>query len=243
MVTAISKDFLRMVCAPYFEHMLEAVHQAVQQQQQQQQQDAASAAAASTFQQCSPYEEALTSDEGESGGAFSTLFSADSTPGVASNVSAEQHFQNRVHGNMCRQSGSSTAVDAAREGAKAHHQQVVSEAGHGKEKAIMVCRHWKAKGHCRMEAECKFLHPEHKRGIGLQVEAEGMDLGNALVGALPKDLLALSTVAGSTKSKRSRKKNNLESRPVVPVPTQMQQLPSYGCGGDAQSAQGIVASM
>jgi hypothetical protein len=31
---------------------------------------------------------------------------------------------------------------------------------------LMVCRHWKAKGWCRYDSQCKFQHPEHKRGIG-----------------------------------------------------------------------------
>lgn len=35
------------------------------------------------------------------------------------------------------------------------------------EKSQMVCRHWKTKGWCRMEGQCKFLHPEHKRGSGV----------------------------------------------------------------------------
>jgi hypothetical protein len=34
------------------------------------------------------------------------------------------------------------------------------------EKSTMVCRHWKSKGWCRLETNCKFLHPEHKRGVG-----------------------------------------------------------------------------
>lgn len=37
------------------------------------------------------------------------------------------------------------------------------------EKSIMVCRHWKSKGFCRLESKCKFLHPEHKCGIGAAV--------------------------------------------------------------------------
>lgn len=36
------------------------------------------------------------------------------------------------------------------------------------EKRVMVCRHWKSKGFCRMGEKCKFLHPEHKRGTGSQ---------------------------------------------------------------------------
>lgn len=32
------------------------------------------------------------------------------------------------------------------------------------DKSVMVCRHWKSKGWCRMEMGCKFRHPESKRG-------------------------------------------------------------------------------
>jgi len=38
--------------------------------------------------------------------------------------------------------------------------------------SIMVCRHWKSKGWCRLESNCKFLHPEHKRGISAPCGAE-----------------------------------------------------------------------
>jgi len=31
--------------------------------------------------------------------------------------------------------------------------------------STMVCRHWKSKGWCRLESACKFLHPEHKKGV------------------------------------------------------------------------------
>jgi len=31
----------------------------------------------------------------------------------------------------------------------------------------MVCCHWKNKGWCRYQDQCKFAHPEHKRGIGI----------------------------------------------------------------------------
>jgi hypothetical protein len=33
------------------------------------------------------------------------------------------------------------------------------------EKSTMVCRHWKSKGLCKLGSKCKFLHPEHKRGV------------------------------------------------------------------------------
>lgn len=37
----------------------------------------------------------------------------------------------------------------------------------GVEKRAMVCRHWKSKGWCRLGSECRFLHPEYKRGSGM----------------------------------------------------------------------------
>lgn len=81
------------------------------------------------------------------------------------------------------------------------------------EKSVMVCRHWKSKGWCRMEDKCKFLHPDHKRGSGARKGASSgggaairdaspahseEDIGDAEVdsGAAGK--------TGSTKSRRSR---------------------------------------
>jgi len=49
--------------------------------------------------------------------------------------------------------GSSEGEDADRSAAAA-------------QKTLMVCRHWKCKGFCRLGDQCKFLHPEHKRGVG-----------------------------------------------------------------------------
>jgi len=33
-------------------------------------------------------------------------------------------------------------------------------------KSRLVCCHWRSKGWCRYQDGCKFLHPEHKRGVG-----------------------------------------------------------------------------
>lgn len=35
----------------------------------------------------------------------------------------------------------------------------------GRAKNVSVCHHWKAKGLCRLGADCKFLHPDHKKGL------------------------------------------------------------------------------
>jgi hypothetical protein len=42
-------------------------------------------------------------------------------------------------------------------------------------KSQMVCRHWKSKGWCRYESQCKFLHPECKRGICSKSPTEFFD--------------------------------------------------------------------
>jgi hypothetical protein len=44
------------------------------------------------------------------------------------------------------------------------------------EKSQMVCRHWKTKGWCRYESQCKFLHPEYKRGICAKCPSENGDV-------------------------------------------------------------------
>jgi hypothetical protein len=51
------------------------------------------------------------------------------------------------------------------EGVDATNKAEDSESQSDVERSIMVCRHWKSKGWCRLESKCKFLHPEHKCGI------------------------------------------------------------------------------
>jgi len=45
-------------------------------------------------------------------------------------------------------------------------QDLLQQVGDGTdaERSVMVCRHWKSKGWCRLEDSCRFSHPEHKRG-------------------------------------------------------------------------------
>jgi len=62
------------------------------------------------------------------------------------------------------------------------------------ERTAMVCRHWKSKGWCRLESKCKFLHPEHKRGVS----AHGVCLGDDC------------TESGRRKKKSSKKRGTRE---------------------------------
>jgi hypothetical protein len=43
-------------------------------------------------------------------------------------------------------------------------------------KSQMVCRHWKSKGWCRYESQCKFLHPDCKRGVCATSPSEYFDI-------------------------------------------------------------------
>lgn len=44
------------------------------------------------------------------------------------------------------------------------------------EKTQMVCKHWKSKGCCRYESQCKFSHPENKRGVSARGPTENSDV-------------------------------------------------------------------
>jgi len=49
-------------------------------------------------------------------------------------------------------------------------------------KSHMVCRHWKTKGWCKYQASCKFLHPEHKRGVGAALtESVSLPVGRVMI--------------------------------------------------------------
>merc|ERR1719311_1497783 len=80
------------------------------------------------------------------------------------------------------------------------------------EKSVMVCRHWRSKGWCRMEANCKFLHPEHKCGVGFGTPSKAGGAGSttgvnsSLVnGGNSCEQLPLITADGKKKSNKKRK--------------------------------------
>merc|ERR1719424_440380 len=72
-----------------------------------------------------------------------------------------------------------------------------SEPASDTEKSIMVCRHWKSKGWCRMESKCKFLHLEHKRGVS----AVNAHSGNA-------ESATLAISAGRHKKRGGKNRSN-----------------------------------
>mmetsp|Transcript_51534 Transcript_51534/g.122565 ORF Transcript_51534/g.122565 Transcript_51534/m.122565 type:complete len:474 (-) Transcript_51534:125-1546(-) len=55
-----------------------------------------------------------------------------------------------------------------------HQQQHLQQPFHADEvlEESSVCRHWKTKGWCRLEANCKFLHPLQSRGMQQKNQAQ-----------------------------------------------------------------------
>jgi len=189
----ISKEFVRKVCEPFFEEMLEAVHQAVLCQMQGHSDEASSE---STQQQYHQYQAEPSTEDGSDVsefGAFSTVFSCPST-GVSEEglpVNIEPHCSQVV-------------------------QRALSHGTDEKEANVMVCRHWKSKGWCRMEDNCKFLHTERKRGVG-SVNGNKAGVMNGVCGNnaeisnsydqsnIQLDELALIAACGKKKSAKKRK--------------------------------------
>eukprot|EP00747_Dinoflagellata_sp_TGD_P050951 gnl/TRDRNA2_/TRDRNA2_147065_c1_seq1.p1 gnl/TRDRNA2_/TRDRNA2_147065_c1~~gnl/TRDRNA2_/TRDRNA2_147065_c1_seq1.p1 ORF type:complete len:464 (-),score=63.90 gnl/TRDRNA2_/TRDRNA2_147065_c1_seq1:138-1529(-) len=78
------------------------------------------------------------------------------------------------------------------------------------EKSVMVCRHWKSKGFCRMEDQCKFLHPEHKRGTAAP-PPKGSASGAAGGGAITTTAAPGTTGGGAAKTGGSTKSSSRRS--------------------------------
>lgn len=84
------------------------------------------------------------------------------------------------------------------------------------EKSVMVCRHWKSKGMCKLGNSCKFLHPDHKRGSGMaavgSLPQRGGEGGAGTDEASPEEAGGRSRRAGRTR--RGRPMSTFPSAPV-----------------------------
>jgi len=188
----ISRELLRTVCEPFFEQMLTALQQALQQpnkqQQQQQQSDTQTMQTLSmsktaclmrpTPRMCTKLDPMLDeeSTEAEELGAFASLLSGPSSEGGSIDATEAKSSENEVLPPPMPPSPKSN------EGS-----EKVSDA----ERHTMVCRHWKSKGWCRLESKCKFLHPEHKRGVAAHKGCSG---GNKTGGISKATNPSISTV-------------------------------------------------
>jgi hypothetical protein len=60
----------------------------------------------------------------------------------------------------------------------------------GKQGSTMVCHHWKSKGWCRLGADCKFVHPQEKRGVNQAQKSSKESMGKTTSSQLQNDDLA-----------------------------------------------------
>jgi hypothetical protein len=223
----ISKDFLRAVCEPFFDQMLMAVQQALQVQAEQAS-DATHLKHGMYQAPCQgthvinatcgqPCEEPSTVDGSETSdsGAFSSVLTPPSTQRAD-----EEHVkpaEEAFAALMCNVSDYSKAFPTHSEAPERNRQEVDSEGERSdQEKSVMVCRHWKSKGWCRMESNCKFLHPEHKCGVGFGTASKAGGTGTVLgsttgtnsslvSGGNSCEQLPLITADGKKKSNKKRK--------------------------------------
>mmetsp|Transcript_174863 Transcript_174863/g.560681 ORF Transcript_174863/g.560681 Transcript_174863/m.560681 type:complete len:503 (-) Transcript_174863:170-1678(-) len=91
-----------------------------------------------------------------------------------------------------------------------------SAASEGMEKSVMVCRHWKSKGWCKLGDDCKFLHPDHKRGSGVPQRKGGGGGGPGGSGQNAEEGVAMSPSGdgggsenghGGSRTRRAGRKN------------------------------------
>jgi len=153
----ISRELLRTVCEPFFEQMLTALQQTLHEQMMVQQQvpDSTTQPMKSAFanpgfvQQWTCLEPTLDeeSTEADDLGAFASLLS-----GSVSEADTKSPETDAV-------------APLSLEYALPEVPEQSSDLDQDAEKNQMVCRHWKTKGWCRMESNCKFLHPAEKCGI------------------------------------------------------------------------------
>jgi len=216
----ISKEFLRSICEPFFEQMLVAVQQAVVAQGQQTMPTNQMAFTYTTEQgQFRPCDERST-EEGsdiisDSGGAFSTIFSPHS-------------------GLVNEQESVPFGLIMA---TKTNDETKESERRPSQVQAT-VCRHWKSKGWCRMESNCKFLHPEHKRGVGssngkpggVSADTTGGNADTSCAQAnISPDQLPVATMDGKSKAAKKRSKGKTGApKDDISAPRQMMEMQLVG---------------
>lgn len=157
----VSRDLLRSVCEPFFEQMLTALQEALEEQGKRQREEQVrnvqNVAQCQNFlplQRLDPTPDEESTDV-EGFGAFASLLSGPCSSPSTSDRSdiPTTRPSDLASGTFCQPLTQTHSL-------KEEPDQISDQ-----EKSTMVCRHWKSKGWCRLESNCKFLHPEHKRGV------------------------------------------------------------------------------
>jgi hypothetical protein len=150
METIASREWLRMMCAPLFEEVVTAVQYSIVQQTDVKH----------------PIAEAMQAQSMNLPGVLNmnipgvcTFPLYDTTPGFHLDDESTEASDSCAFASLFTIASSEGESSDAIEG-----KSETSEPPNNDDKTIMVCKHWKSKGWCRLGSNCKFLHPEHKRG-------------------------------------------------------------------------------
>jgi hypothetical protein len=158
----VSRDLLRSVCEPFFEMMLTALQHALHQQTHLAGVEAATAQTSSsstpppTVAQ-SAHPESISQRELTPEGHHKEAAEASA---VASVSLRSEELNLKAQGAELIASLTSTLGHSSMLSSAEDVEQLSDS-----DKSNAVCRHWKSKGWCRLRSECKFQHPESKRGI------------------------------------------------------------------------------
>jgi len=193
----LTKELLRRVCEPFFDQMIMALLSVLQGQNTYcgGNQEAFEACfqpkvGVPNLSQADRLSEEAMSDPGDTF-AFSCVLEP---PQPSSTMAAHApEFLPQANGAAIKVSGGVTNKD----------QDKTSPA------TVIVCRHWKSKGFCRMEDKCKFAHPDHKCGVPNRTSLAGKGAtapGNAGVANTNSSDEEAGANADGTKKKKRRSK-------------------------------------
>lgn len=180
MEPVISRELLRAVCEPFFEQMLTALQQALQETQKSQNEEARTLQSMNQKIK-SAYVNPVSCPSERVSNQLDTMLDEESTEAdelgafasLLSGPSSEEESVDAVEMEM-----PATEVVTPLVPCQTSHEN--SKRTNEPTKSTMVCRHWKSKGWCRLQSNCKFLHPEEKRGVGAchkSCSAGGADSG------------------------------------------------------------------
>jgi hypothetical protein len=155
-----SRQLIETLCQPYFDQISGKLHDQISGMDD----DTTDIVAAKVAGESSKskagkrlgrWAEEEESTDAEEGSAFATLLSSDGEGNDVECRTEQGTSSGQISHTLSSEEDSESALDA--------------------EKSSMVCRHWKTKGWCRFDAQCKFLHPEHKRGVTVK-GADAVDI-------------------------------------------------------------------
>jgi len=195
---AVSREHIRMLCEPFFEQMITDLQRALQtpmhehgeaEVMQTLVETTKSACFQAVFQSTSlPLCQARPVDpmfdeestDADDYGAFASLFSNPSSE--SEGCGAVEFKAHKAFMMSPPTPGFFSSEDSPLSG--------------DSEKSSMVCRHWRSKGWCRLESNCKFLHPEHKCGVS--APNAGSNAGGVMSRAECPDISTIQSRAEST---------------------------------------------